>query len=52
MLSSPVLSSSWIRSAGATSARRASGAEGGSTCALTGTQLPLIRISTGEWADR
>ena len=22
------------------------------TCALMGTQLPLIRISAGEWADR
>ncbi|MCY1521109.1 hypothetical protein D9M68_559080 [compost metagenome] len=52
MLSSPVFSSSWMRASGTTSDSSASGAVGGSTCALIGRQLPLMRIITGEWAER
>ena len=52
MLSSPVESSSAMRSADSTSARRLRGASGGSNWLLIGRQLPLILMSAGECADR
>ncbi len=52
MLSSPVSSSSSMRSGGTISASRFFGASNGSNWLLTGTHSPLILMRTGALAER